>query len=95
MACPIAIVQVITTGIIVVDGQLDEAEAENPGVEIDVPLRIAGDRGDVMDAVGCCLHHQWFSAPVRGKPGRRNTNASPPRIQTTGRLDAPWRENAW
>jgi hypothetical protein len=46
----IAEVEVVGLGIVEVDGTLDEAQAEHPDVEVEVALRVAGDRGDVMDA---------------------------------------------
>ncbi len=47
----VGIEQVVGPGIVLVDGLLDQAHAEHAGVEVDVLLRLAGDCGDVMDAV--------------------------------------------
>jgi hypothetical protein len=41
---------VIGTRIIEVDGAFDQPEAKHPRVEIEVALRIARDRGDMMNA---------------------------------------------
>src|SRR5262249_34990146 len=49
-ADPVAEVEVVGPGIVEVDGQLDEAKADDLRVEVERPLRIARDRGDVMDA---------------------------------------------
>jgi hypothetical protein len=43
---------VIGSRIIEVYGALDEPQAEYAGVEIEISLRVAGDAGDVMNAVG-------------------------------------------
>ena len=42
------------SGCVEVDGLLDEAQAEHVGVEVDVPLRVAGDHRDVVQP--CELH---------------------------------------
>ncbi len=44
-------VEVVGAGIVEVHRALDEAQPEHPGIEVEVPLRIAGDRGDVVNAV--------------------------------------------
>ena len=49
-AALIAVVKVIARRIVEVDGELDESQRQDTGVEIDVRLRIRGDRGDVVDA---------------------------------------------
>ena len=41
-------VEVVAAGIVEVDGALDEAEAEQFGIEVESALRIRGDGGDVM-----------------------------------------------
>ena len=53
----IAEVEVIGAGIVEVHRPLDEAQAECPGVEIEIAARIAGDCRNVMDARGAheCL----------------------------------------
>ena len=44
-------VQVVGLGRVEVDGLLDEPQAEDVGVEVDVPLRVAGDHRDVVHAL--------------------------------------------
>ena len=46
-----AVEQVIDGRVVLVDRLLDEPQAEHARVELDVRGRIAGDRGDVMDAL--------------------------------------------
>ena len=45
----IAVVEVVRGGVIEVHGQLDQAKPERTRIEVEVTLRIAGDRGDVMN----------------------------------------------
>jgi hypothetical protein len=40
---------VVDGRIVLVDGLLDEPEPEEPRVEVDVPGRVRGDAGDVVD----------------------------------------------
>ena len=47
----VAEIEVIGAGIVEVHGLLDEPQAERPGVEVAVAAGVAGDRGDVVDAV--------------------------------------------
>src|SRR5690242_720385 len=47
----VTVVEVVRLRIVEVDRALHEPEAEDAGVEVDVTLRIAGDRGDVVDAL--------------------------------------------
>src|SRR5690349_6697248 len=42
----VTVIEVVCLRIVEVDGALHEAEAEYPGVEVDVSLRIAGDGSD-------------------------------------------------
>src|SRR5687767_10921459 len=44
----VAKVEVIGAGIVEVDGQLHEPKAEDLRVEVEIALRVAGDRRDVM-----------------------------------------------
>ena len=46
----VTVVEVIGGRVVEVHGALDQAQAEDAGVEIDVTARIAGDRGNVMQA---------------------------------------------
>ena len=47
----IAVVQVIRTGIIEVDGFLDESQTQHATIELGVTRTVSGDCGDVMNAV--------------------------------------------
>ncbi len=47
----IAIIEVIGAGIVEIDGLLHQPQAEGLGVELDIAARIAGNRGDVVDAM--------------------------------------------
>src|SRR5262249_13763810 len=47
----VRIEEVIDGGIVLVDALLDEPETEDARVEVDVPRRVGGDAGDVVDAV--------------------------------------------
>jgi hypothetical protein len=55
-ACVVAKVEVIGAGIVEVDGALDESQAENLGVEVEIALCVGGDGGDVMEANDGCGH---------------------------------------
>ena len=44
----VAEVEVVGAGVVEVDGALDEAEAEDLGVEVEVGLGVGGDGGDVV-----------------------------------------------
>jgi hypothetical protein len=46
----------VGAGIVLIDGLLHEAQAEDPGIEIKVLARIGGDGGDVVEAVDCGFH---------------------------------------
>ena len=46
----VAEVEMVGSGIVEVDGALDEAQAEDLGVEIEVALGVGGDRGYVMES---------------------------------------------
>src|SRR6267143_694890 len=46
----IAVVEMVCLRIVEIHGALDEPEAEQPHVEVEVALGVARDRGDVMDA---------------------------------------------
>ena len=48
----VAVVEVVGVRRVEVHRLLDQPQAEHRGVEVDVPLRVAGDRGDVVQAVG-------------------------------------------
>src|SRR4029077_11436372 len=46
----IAEVKMVRSRIVKIDGALDETQTEKRDVKIEVPLRIAGDRSDVMQS---------------------------------------------
>ena len=47
----VGVEEVVDGGVVLVDRLLDEAQPEHPRVEVEVPRRVAGDAGDVVDAV--------------------------------------------
>ena len=70
-------VEVVRRGIVEVDGPLDEPEAKSAGVKVEIPLRITGDAGDMMDTgsteahrTDSCLALLRILALVRAGPGR-------------------------
>src|SRR6185295_1039918 len=68
----VAEIEVIGRGIVEVDGALDQPQPEDPGVEIEISLGIAGDAGYVVDAGGSESHR---AIPKRGSPGARSSGA--------------------
>ena len=46
----VGVEQVVDGGVVLVDRLLDEPKAEDAGVELDVPGRVARDQGDVVNA---------------------------------------------
>jgi hypothetical protein len=46
----------VRSRIVKIDGALDETQTEKPDVKIEVPLRIAGDRSDVMQSRNLTVH---------------------------------------
>src|SRR4029077_357143 len=49
-AAIIAKVKMVRSRIVKIDGALDETQTEKRDVKIEIPLRIAGDRSDVMQS---------------------------------------------
>jgi hypothetical protein len=47
----VAIVEVVGARIVEIHRLLDQPQSERPGVEVEIALRGARDRGDVMNAV--------------------------------------------
>ena len=47
----VGVEEVVDAGVVLVDRLLDQPQAEHAGVEVDVAARVAGDQGDVVDAV--------------------------------------------
>src|SRR5277367_6172489 len=43
-------IEMVGARVIEVDGALDEAQAENIGIEVQITLRIGGDSGDVVES---------------------------------------------
>jgi hypothetical protein len=48
----VAEVKVVRCGVVEVDGAFDEPQSENSGVEVEIPLGVTRNSGDVMDASG-------------------------------------------
>jgi hypothetical protein len=51
----------ITSRIVEIDCALDETQTEKSHVKIEVPLRIAGDRSNVMKATNFAFHKATMS----------------------------------
>src|SRR5437762_543933 len=56
----VTVVEVVGLRIVEVDRALHEPQSEESGIEVDVPLRIAGDRGDVVKAEDVA-HGAWLA----------------------------------
>ncbi len=52
----VAVVEVVGAGVVVVDSDFDEAQAENSGVEVHVALGVAAHGSDVVDALDAVGH---------------------------------------
>src|SRR5699024_5923482 len=52
----VAVIQMVGRGVIEVDGLLDQAQAQALDVEVDVALRVPGNRRDVVQSAGACGH---------------------------------------
>jgi hypothetical protein len=52
----VAEVKVVRCGVVEVDGAFDEPQSENSGVEVEIPLRVTRNSGNVMDASGAEAH---------------------------------------
>src|SRR4030095_15827203 len=55
-ATAIAEIKMIRSWIIEIHRALDETQTEKPDIKIEVPLRIAGDRSDVMESWDFAVH---------------------------------------
>src|SRR5690606_41843831 len=64
----VAEVEVVGLRVVEVHRALDEPQPEEPDVEIEVPLRVARDRGDVVDAED--LGHRYLTC-AGGRAGER------------------------
>ena len=51
VAALVGVEEVVDGRVVLVDRLLDEPQPEYAGVELDVPWRVRGDRGDVVDAL--------------------------------------------
>jgi hypothetical protein len=47
----VGVEEVVDGGVVLVDGFLDQPQAHDAGVEVDVALGVLGDRGDVVNAL--------------------------------------------
>ena len=66
----VGVEEVVDGRVVLVDRFLDQPQAQHPGVEVDVALRVLGDRGDVVDS----LQLHWSRIPSRAMSrGRRRT----------------------
>lgn len=59
-AALVAVLEVIRPRIVEVDRALDEAKPQDPGVEVEIPLRVAADGRDVMNAKHRVAHHPGY-----------------------------------
>ena len=62
----VAVEEVVDGRVVLVDALLDEAQAQDAGVEVEVARGVAGDRGDVVHAVEL---HAATLPNARGAPG--------------------------
>src|SRR4029077_18057655 len=85
--------QVVDGGIVLVDRLFHQAESHDPGVEVDVLLGVAGDRGDVVNALE--LHTTILPGTGQRRTLRRASsssgwrNSSPPSSARRGSTRAP------
>ena len=69
----VGVEQVIDGGVVLVDRLLHQPQPEDAGVEVDVALRVGGDRCDVVDAFE--LHRCSSVCRYQCTPGVARTNA--------------------
>jgi hypothetical protein len=55
-ALRIAEIEVVRRGIVEIDRSLDEPQAEDAGIEVEIALGVARDSRDMMDAGSCKSH---------------------------------------
>ena len=73
-AAIIAEVEMVRSRIVKIDGTLHETQTEKPDIKIEIPLRIAGDRSDVMKSRNFAVHQRGedFGQNLRqGSGGKR------------------------
>ncbi len=72
--------EVVDGGVVLVDRLLDEPQTEHARVEVDVATGVAGDQGDVVDAVDCAhgrrLILPGFLVSLRRQSPRTNMTSS-------------------
>ena len=76
----VSVEEMVGAGVVLVDRLGDQAKTQHAGVEVDVGKGVAGDRGDVMDAVqpheclrtesDCVRNYITSGRPVSGRPTR-------------------------
>ena len=71
MAVPVAVIEMVGLRIVIVDRQFDESQAENASVEIQILLRVARDRRDMMDAQNFSAHTRVSSFSLQSWPSHR------------------------
>ena len=49
-------IKMVRSGIVKIHCALHETQTENPDIKVEVPLRIAGDRSDVMESWDFVIH---------------------------------------
>src|SRR5215217_5045820 len=64
---PIAEIKMVRSWIIKIHCAFDETQTEKPDIKIEIPLRIARDRSDVMKSRNFAVHQAitMFATPVR------------------------------
>jgi len=69
-AASIAEVKMVRSRIVEIDSTFDEPQPKQPNIKIEVPLRIARDRRDVMKSTDFVFHHAGYPMPptFSGKP---------------------------
>ena len=65
--------EVVDGRVVLVDRFLHQAQPHHPGVEVDVALRVVGDRGDVVNSLE--LHWVTYSIPTMSRGRRRTVKA--------------------
>jgi len=50
MPYAVSVVEMVCARVVKIDREFDEPQPQQPDIEIDVRLRMAGDGGDVVDA---------------------------------------------
>src|SRR5207249_4062606 len=73
-AAIIAEVKMVRSRIVKIDGAFDETQTERPDIEIEIPLRIAGDRGNVMQSRNFGVHNDL---PITSFPGSMSRHLFP------------------